>query len=1087
MGDILLQFIFGKPASGKTYTILQEIKKAGEQGEKCVLIVPEQFSFESERAVLKTLGDKSALTTEVLSFSRIYDEVGRNVGGIAGKILSECDKIIFMKRALETVKTDLALWNKFTDSVSFAKTMLDSVGEMKINAVSPEDLRNIAEVIDKPTLRLKLCDTALIYETYDTLIAEKFIDPADTLTKLYNTLGDYRYFENKTVFLDSFKGFTGQQYKLIERIISQAKDVYISLTNDLENTSEYNVYTNIRKSVENIAAIARKYAVEIRKPVILSEPRFENDDLSLLEKIISGNNVSEIEKCENITVCKASSPADEAEFAARCIKKLVRENGYRYKDFVIIARESEKYGEAIISAAQKNKINLFYDSKLPLSSFPLAVAGESAINTLNFSTENILRFHKTGLGTLDYEEISVLENYTLLWNINGDIWLNEWDMNTKGLTSDNEENPEEIEKINILRKKAIEPLVSFKENFKGNAAQMVKALYELFESCNAFESLRILSEKFGSLNDGFSSDFLRQSFEEYLKIFDSIVMCFGNKTLKTSEFAETLNLAVSLAEVGVIPQTLDEVTFGTADRIRTLRPKVAFVLGANQGVFPKQVQNNGIFNITERKLLIENGINVSDNSVFTSIEEEFLVYSTLCSASEKLYISYYEQTLSGEKAEPSTFVEIIKSKFEPDLVCEPQKTLCENNSPETEDSAFSEFCRRLRGDISAAVTIKTALENSNSAEKIEFLEQSAKKVPKTISPDTAKKLFGSNIRMSASKFDNFNRCRFSFFCRYGLGAKKLQPADFDVMQRGTIVHFVLERLITDFKDGLIDFKNSDFDLLTEQYISEYLNSIKGFNSVKNAHTEFLISRISRSLKTVVQHIAEEISQSDFKPVACELKIGENGSFSFPYDDGKILINGSIDRVDKYNGYIRIIDYKTGSKSFKLPDILFGLNLQMLIYLYAVTRAQGLEDTAAAGILYQPSRRNTTDNDMSMNGLLQSDTELYSAMDKCADGKFVPKLALNKDGSISKRSTSYIEKEDFTAIFDYIEKLMRKAGNTIAKGDIGISPLDGRESPACKYCDFASVCSVENSEIPRVPDLKNEEVFEFMKEAEINGI
>jgi ATP-dependent helicase/nuclease subunit B len=343
--------------------------------------------------------------------------------------------------------------------------------------------------------------------------------------------------------------------------------------------------------------------------------------------------------------------------------------------------------------------------------------------------------------------------------------------------------------------------------------------------------------------------------------------------------------------------------------------------------------------------------------------------------------------------------------------------------------------------------------------------------------------------MSASKFDTFNRCRFSFFLKYGLSAKKIQPAEFDVLQRGTIVHYVLERFITDYKENYSGLSDNELDILTDKYIEEYLGLVAGFENIRNTRIEFLISRISRSLKDVVRHVCAELSQSLFEPKKCELKIGngeEIETVKFPFDNGEISLVGSIDRVDEYNGYIRIIDYKTGSKSFKLPDILFGLNLQMLIYLYAVTRGNGLDDSAAAGILYQPSSRDIKDEGLAMNGLLPADIDLIKAMDKNISGEFVPKPYILKDNSISKRG-SYIDASNFTEIFDYIEKLMKKTGNLITSGDIRISPLDGRESPACKYCDFASVCRIENKSVPRVENYSNEKVFEIMKEAETNGI
>lgn len=1085
----MLQFVFGKPISGKTTYLLNKIKDLAESNNESVLIVPEQYTFESERAVLRLLGDKNFSKVKVLSFSRLVDEVDRWTGGMVSRDLGDSDKVIFMKRALLSVKDELILWNRYSDSISFAKTMLDTIGEFKINSITPENLRETAKLCDKATLKYKLEDIAKIYETYNLLLGEKFLDPADKLTKLYNKLSSFKYFENKSVFIDSFKGFTGQQYKLLERIINQAKSVHIAFTNNPDNNKNFNIYTNIRISIERIEKIAKSNGKKLLEPILLDESRFAASDILKLERVLEGEKVSIGEASRNITICKASTIFDEAQFTARTIRKLVRTKNYRFRDFVIIARDAEIYKEAIVSACQANDVALFYDNRMPLSSFPLSVASFAAIRALKLSTENILRFHKTGLGALNTEEISALENYCYLWNIESTQWLEDWTMNPKGLTSDINDNSDELEKLNILRKKAIKPLLDFKENFKGSASNMARALVELFEACCVGDKLIGISERFEADGDIFSSDALKQSYDAFMRILDSLVVCFGEENIKPQEFFDALELAVASTDIGIVPQTLDEVTFGSADRIRPSMPKIAFILGANQGVFPMNTSNSGLFNITERRNLIENGIEIADNSIYSSIDEDYLVYCNLCSASEKVYISYHNQSISGEKCEPSAFVETISKTLNPEILNEPDENLSLSNCPETMISALSEYSIRRNENSPESNALKSALNESEMSEKAEFIDNFGKDKDYFLNSDTANLLFGNKIRMSASKFDTFNRCRFSFFLKYGLSAKKIQPAEFDVLQRGTIVHYVLERFITDYKENYSGLSDNELDFLTDKYIEEYLGLVAGFENIRNTRIEFLISRISRSLKDVVRHVCAELSQSLFEPKKCELKIGngeEIETVKFPFDNGEISLVGSIDRVDEYNGYIRIIDYKTGSKSFKLPDILFGLNLQMLIYLYAVTRGNGLDDSAAAGILYQPSSRDIKDEGLAMNGLLPADIDLIKAMDKNISGEFVPKPYILKDNSISKRG-SYIDASNFTEIFDYIEKLMKKTGNLITSGDIRISPLDGRESPACKYCDFASVCRIENKSVPRVENYSNEKVFEIMKEAETNGI
>lgn len=1083
----MLQFIFGKPLSGKTYTIINKIKELNEQNKTCVLIVPEQFTFETEREVLKRLGDKAALNVTVVSFTRLLEEIGRTSGGLASVVLGESDKVIFMKRALNESKSNLKIWSKYSHSASFAKSLLDTIGEFKINAISASQLKKTAEECTSVRLKTKLLDIATVYEAYDTLLGEKFLDPADMLKKIYDMLKNSNYFKNKTVFFDSFKGFTGQQFKIIDQIFSQADDVYISLTNNAEKWREFDVFTNIRITSQKIENLAKRRNITVLPPIILSNSRYNNIALSNLEKIISGKT---IDNNENgiINICKASTIFDEADFVARTIRKLVRTKGYRYRDFVVIARDSETYKESISTAFLKNNVALFFDNLTPLSAFPLAKTGKYAVEGLDYSTENILRFHKSGLGTLSTEEISILENYTYLWNINGKVWLENWSADPRGFVTDDfdEKNAELLEKINILRQKAIEPFIRFKNKFKGTAKDMASALIDLFDFCDSANKLTALAEQ----QENLSADFLKLSFEEYMKILDSLVVCFGESTISKKEFFEALEMSVSLAEIGVIPQTLDQVSFGSADRIRTSQPKVAFIIGANQGVFPMITANSGILSIAERNNLINIGLNIADNSIYSSIDEEFLVYRNLCCASDEIYISYAMQSLSGEGLEPSNFVETIRKNLKTKEFSEPKNILDNDNLPETESGLFSEYCRRLNDDDTTAITLNSLLKNSKLKEKVSFLDNLSVNKDFSISPNTAKTLYGEKIRMSASRFDTFNRCHFSYFCRYGLNTKKLQPADFDVMQKGTVVHFVLERFITEQKVSLDTLTDETIGILTEKYINEYLDSVTGYRNLETANLKFIVSRISRSLKDVIRHIVKELSQSKFKPIACELKIGigsDFGELEFPFDNGTVSLTGSIDRVDEYNGYIRVIDYKTGSKSFKLPDILFGLNLQMLIYLYALTRARSVDDKKAAAILYQPSKRDTNDSGMAMNGLLQSDIDIIKAMDKNGQGEFVPKLQINKDGTLSKRSASFVETEKFSKIFDYIEKLMQKTGNTLLSGDISVSPVDGRESPACKYCDYSAICGIDDEKIQKVPDLKNDEVFELMEEAENNVI
>ncbi len=1076
----MLNFIFGLPSSGKTYTILEKVKSDVLSGKEVILFVPEQFSFNTERSILKLFEDLNPENITVLSFTRLYDILADKFGGICGKTLSDTDKIIIMNRALMSVKDELLVWGKYTHSLNFAKTVLDAIGELKVNAVTPDDIKKASDIAEKPSLKNKLLDIALIFETFDAFLGEKFIDPVDKLTKVYQNLENFKFFNGKTVYFDSFKAFTGQQFKIIDRVFNQADDVTFAINNNFETQKEFDVFTVLRKNILKIENLAKKNNVKISAPVFLNSPKFKNEKLNLLERLMANEAVTG-DLSDTVTICKAQSQFDEVEFAFRTIRRLVREENYRFKDFVIIARDAEKYLQAVEHISRKNEVSCFFDKRITLNSLPFCFAINSAIDALNFSTEDILRFHKCGFSTLSIDEISKLENYAFLWNIDKEKWLQDWNMSPKGFNIEDltDEDLTEIFEINKLRKAAIEPIIAFKNNFYGNAKQMCLAIMELLESSDAQNTLKTLCERFENIESEITADVLKQGYDCFIGVLDGLVNCFGDKSLNIQEFKEALNLALNSETVGVIPQFIDEVSFGSADRIQPARPKIAFILGANQGVFPKGVSNNGVWAINERKKLIEMGIELSDNSLYSAIDEDYLVYSNLCCASERVYITYATQNTKGEELLPSPFVSMICEFLNPTLLSEPNN-LSKESLPETKSAVFAEICRRF-ADKNEAATLNAALPENQSLNHINSV---VNKQINYIKPENAEKLFGNVINLSATKIDTVNRCRFSYFCKYGLRAEKLQAAEFNVLQRGNIAHYVLERIISDYKENIANLTQNELYGLTDKYIEEYLNQICGFNELRDARIEFLLSRISRSLKEVVCHIAREFKQSDFKPIACEFKIGfkDGLQVEFPYDKGKIKINGSIDRVDEFKGFIRIVDYKTGTKTFKLPDILYGLNMQMLIYLYALIRGQGLSDEKAAAILYMPAKRDVKDEGLAMNGLLKADLNLSLAMEKANQGEFVPKLPVKKDGTIGKRS-SFIAEDGFTEIFNHIEKIMRKTGNLISCGDISVSPIDGRESPACKYCEFKSVCFVDENEILKVTELSNDKVFEALKGAE----
>lgn len=1085
----MLKFVFGSAGSGKTTKILDFLENDVKNGKKAVLIIPEQFSFESERAVLRRIGDYHLASVEVLSFSRICDAVERITGGICGRNLGDADKLILMCRAIKNSADELKLWGKYKSSLGFARTMLETIDEFKTNAVSAEMLVDFAKGENNTSLSQKLQDISVIYQNFDMLLGERFIDPTDRLTKLYKRLTDCRYFENKTVYLDSFKGFTGQQFKIIDRILSQADDVVISLSSDGIKTEGLDVFSNIRKTAEEIKSRAKLRHIPIGEDIVLNTNFYKAKSISAVEGILSAKSDIDAENDGMVTVVSASTVYDEAEFVARTIRRLVRENkDLRYKDFVVIARDIAPYEEAIISACKKNKVACFTDKRYPLAAFPPVSAVFSAIEAIgDFNSSSILRFYKSGAVLADMDELSTLENYTYIWDIKGRTWQEEWQMNPNGFVSggNDDKATARLEVINEIRQKLITPLLEFKANFKGDVKSRIRAILKLFADCKYKQALNKMCDTYRKNSDEAYKEALIESWDTFMSVLSSIADCMGEGDVKTDEFLDLLKAAVGYAEVGIIPQMLDEVSFGAADRIRPSRPKIAFILGANQNVFPKSVVSGGLLANSERKRLINSGIKISDHSVLEAIDEEFLVYTNVCCSTERLYICYHNIDGDGSECEPSAFVGNIVKNLKLPVVCEPQSLSIEN-APETEENAFSAFCKATSYNPTDAATIGAAIEKIDELlEKSKLVKNGYKNLDFSIKSETADKLFGKDLRISPSKLDVFMRCSLSFLLKYGFKVKKLQPAEFDVMQRGTIVHYVLEHIINDYKEKIADFTEDEISKAVDGYINEYLDSVQGYRSFETARMKYLVFTISRSTKEVVQRLAKEFAQSGFKPCRCELSIGEAEvpSPEIPIDSERnISVEGVVDRMDTWENYVRIVDYKTGSRKFRLPDILVGQNMQMLIYLYAIVKNGKFKGNKPAGIFYMPSKRDLNNEGLRMHGLSAENLEVVTAMDKANNGEFVTPLKYTKEGALySKYQNYFVAESDFDTIFKHIENTLYKMGDKIYNGDFCVNPIDGLDSEACKYCDFASVCAIENRAIDAVESITNTEVIERIRE------
>lgn len=1097
----MVSFVLGIASSGKTYNLISRIGELSNSGENEILfLVPEQASFECEKELLKTLGVKTANRVKVLSFTRLCSTVLSDVGGLGARVADDGTRLILLLEALESLKDNLSVYGKFS-GVGFAQKLIKDLSELKQAALTPEKLKECAAKVENKSLALKLSDIAEIMSAYDSLLGQKFVDPEDVITVTARRVAQENWFKGKHIFIDGFTGFTRSQYQLLECAIRSAESVVFSFTtdNDIFST-DTELFANIKKEISYIKAIAQKYAVKVDKPLILTDSKAKCGELTDLEALLRGKKISYTEPPENIKLCPCMSPRDEVEFVANEICRQVRKQGRRWRDFVIIAGNGANLDKTVASVMKKYEIPCFVSANKLLCDLPIARFVTSALSAIKggYKTEDILAYLKSGLADLSDDEINTLENYVYLWDISGKKWLSDWDMNPFGV-EENSASEDEIKailtEINGIRNKAVKPLRELESTMQASATDMVRSVYNFLVSCKTAQKLKEYTNVLESQGEYAAASLQSTSWDKLISVLDRITNSISSSKLSLQRFSEILATSFAAETVGEIPQRTDEVIFGTADRLRPLRPAVVFVMSANIGVFPAGISNSGIFTLSERNEMQRADAPLPDRYLAAVTEQNYLFYTALCCASERVYITYSRISAKAE-LKPSAEVTKIRKAF--GFAEEKAAKVYSFNTDnaanfERPNPAFSYLSMNMGSTDGTLVSLREALAQTQGySNKLKLIER-AKEKSDIISPEVAGKLYGDRLYLSASRLETFYSCPFSYFCRYGLKATPKRKANLDSRVRGTVAHYVFEKVLEKYNGNFAALDSKTAYDEASKTVDEYF-TIKGIDiNTLDAASRYAVSCISELICEVLTFVAKDFTNNEFEPAAFELGIGNNEKIpplTVKAENSVVNISGKIDRVDSCKTEdgtaVRIVDYKSGTKAFNLAHVLEGRNMQMLIYLCAVVESnvQLFDSPKPAGILYVQALPSAKQEEFSVkpSAFLIDDAETLSKMDKDLQGEFIP-VKTTKSGGIDRRSP-VVSMEDFQIIFKYVKSKIANMANEIRKGNISIDPLEVGNKSGCDYCEFRNVCGKEVNDTVRTSEFEkysNGDVISIMKE------
>ena len=1094
----MIRFIYGEYGFGKTRTVMNMLKEDAERGVRSFLIVPEQMAVSGERMMLDLLPPSAQLTTEVLNFSRLYNRVCREYGGLEYNYVTTPSKYLIMWKCLRELSPMLEHYNLSSElEMSTIELMLGAVGEFKANSVTPSALERASDKLQgSAELTKKLRDIALIYSAYCALVSESFSDSSDDISKLYDALKLHDFFKGYNVYIDSFSSFTSAEHKVISRIFAQAENVTVTIP--LPSPRYEAIYTaSISASEKKLIRAAEDhggYTTEILK----ENKRAHTEDLAYLSRELweLGIAVQSAQRADkdtqSVVLESCANPYSEAEAAARWSLELMRQ-GIRCRDIAIVARDAEKYRGIIEPAMERCGVPYFFSEKSDLcSKSPIKfILSALRIKNHGWRSTDVISHLKTGLYDIPLSSVDMFESYVKTWNIKGGRFTDGyWTMNPDGYTEGISERGQNIlTEANSVREKLCEKLIPLfaKLDAADNAAECCRAIYEYLTECNVEEKLTELSSKAAKTGE-------QKTAQEYSSLYSVILNTLANVSeilsdtgVNTQDLEQILTLVFDMTEIGTIPTSVDEVTVGSANMLRVENPRCVIVIGLRDGEFPRGVTDTGILNSAEKAMLSELGIEFSTSREIRSSDELLFVKRAFSLPAEKLILITSTAEADGSERHPS--LAYTRAKKLLPHISEHRFEEADISYLTPTDHGAARYIHS-QSDPSREASLRSAL--LSRGENFEYLRADTPKELSVgeckISQEIAEQIFPSKMRLSQSKLEKYIRCNFSYYCSYVLDLRNDAKAEFRSSEIGTFVHFILERLISEIFDecGLRkDIDDSLLSKLTDDAVRGYVQYICPSYERATGRFTHLYRRLRNLSMLLIKNIISEFSASDFIPSYFELNIGggENSPRPLEFimkDGSRVSLSGKIDRVDilKRDGqvYVRVVDYKTGTKNFSLSDLKLGLNTQMLIYLFTLCARPSPAlfgvDTIPnpAGVVYLSSNIPTVeledyssddeilskaDSALDRSGLLLDDEDILRAMNCDLSPKYLAGIKQNKSGELS--GSALTSAEDFEVLRGEIEEVITSIAAEMKSGIANAYPLVHGGTSPCDYCEMKPVC------------------------------
>lgn len=1116
-----LQFILGNSGSGKTTYMYQQVVEEASRNplKDYLVIVPEQFTMQTQRMLVDLAPNKAIMNIDVLSFKRLAYRVFDDLGIKTDEILEETGKNLVLRKVAQERKEQLTVFRPNMNRMGYISEVKSLLSELVQYNISPEKLNEYIESGKlSAVLSKKLKDVVTMYEGFQEFMKNRYITAEEILYVLKDVAKDSKMLQGSVLVFDEFTGFTPIQNKLLYEIMPLVDKMMVSLTIDssedfYHSRGIHELFDMSKRTISSLIKMATELNVEVFDPVVMegeNEKRYKNSpSIAFMEKNIFRRKMSKYETApEEIQISCLKSPKDEMILVAREINYLIQSENYRYKEIAVVSGAVNKYGNYVEKVFGQYSIPYFLDTTKEILFHPFIEFIRATLEVINkdFSYEAVFRFLRCGFCDIEEKDLDLLENYLLATGIKGrKAWAKKW------LRTPRNKELYDLELLENLRIKIfniIMPVYKVFKNSEANVRDNIIALYEMIANLGVEQQLWDKEKEFLELGAQSKSKEYGQIYEIVMTLFEKYIVLLGDEKLSTKEFIEILDAGFDAAEVATIPPGYDSVTIGDIERTRLNGVKVLFFVGVNDGIVPKASGHGGIISQYEREILKEQEIDLAPGAREQTFIQKFYLYLNMTKPSEKLYLSYSKLDAEGKSIRSSYLIGVMKNLF-PKLDVNNYEDISKEINLSTREAAREYLIHGERDEkwYALAKYFAEDIEDILEASYIHYSDD-------PISKAAAKAIYGNNIDGSVTRFEKYAKCAYAHYLQYGLKLKEREILGFQSVDIGNIYHEALElyskKLANSDKDWF-SIGDEERDILASQSMEEAILGYNGIEAYDTAENKYRLSRMEHIFKQTVWALTKQVRKGKFVPDEFELsfsKLNRMDALHFDFDNNESLdLRGRIDRLDTCRNedgrvFVKIIDYKSGSTSFDLLKLYQGLQLQLMVYMNVAVEKKKYnhegKEVIPGGMLYyhiddpiievngELSEEEINDRifkALKPDGLVNSEETVFRAMDENFEGKSdVIPVALKNDGNLSATS-KVASTEEFEIISEFVNTTIDRTGREIYDGVISVNPIGGT-SDSCTYCPYDSICKIK-SKLPgfknrNLKKMKKDEIFEKME-------